>query len=144
MINLEFLIFKDSGFFVWLDFRFRKIKEQMKLSKEEIRNIIEDEIIVDCYDEEETNMGWAIYMEDNINYPFEAEYLVKRRSGEKQWKKVEVINNETDESSFHGGKYYVEIEYTDIVIPVRVEELKNIKADEETMIALQVWKYRNV
>ncbi|WKN41847.1 calcium-binding protein [Tunicatimonas pelagia] len=115
----------------------------MKLTKEEVQEIIDYEIVVDCYTEEEANMGWAIYMEENISYPFEAEYEVKKRPGERQWKKVQVVNNETDESSFDGGDYYVEIEYEEIVIPVRIDELRNIVADEETTQALQVWQSRN-
>jgi len=58
----------------------------MNLTKEEIEKIIDDEIVVDCYSEEEANMGRAIYMEDHINYPFEAEYEVRKKSGERQWK----------------------------------------------------------
>ena len=116
----------------------------MELTKEEIQKIIDYEIVVDCYTDEEANMGWAIYMEDNIYYPFEAEYLVKQKSGENEWRKVQVIANETDESSFDGGDYYVEIELDDLLIPVRIDELRNINADEETMKTLQVWKHYNL
>lgn len=115
----------------------------MKLTKKEIQRIINYEIVVDCYTEEEANMGWAIYMEENLNYPFEAEYLVKKKSGERLWKKVEVVNNETDESSFDGGQYYLEIELDDILISANLHELRNIKADSETMKALKVWSFRN-
>lgn len=113
----------------------------MKLTKEEIEIIIADEIVVDCYTEE-VNMGWAIYMEENLHYPFEAEYLVKKKSGKSQWRKVSVVNNETDESNFDGNSYYVEIELDEIIIPARLDELKIVKADEETMETLQVWKSR--
>jgi len=116
----------------------------MNLTKKEIEKIIDYEIVVDCYTEEEANMGWAIYMEDHINYPFEAEYEVRKKSGEREWKKVQVINNETDESSFDGGKYYVEIELDEIVILASLDELKNIVADEETMRTLQIWNSRNL
>ncbi len=115
----------------------------MKLTKAEIERIIDYEIVVDCYTEEEANMGWAIYMEENLDFPFEAEYLVKKKSGENQWKKVRVINNETNESSFEGGEWYVEIELDEIIISARLNELKSIKADKETMEALQVWNSRN-
>ena len=115
----------------------------MKLTKDEIEHIIAYEIEVDCYDEYEANMGWAIYMEENIFYPFEAEYLVRKRSGEQFWKKVTVIDNETDESSFDGSHFYVEIELDDMIISESIDKLKNIKADEETMKTLQIWKYRN-
>lgn len=115
----------------------------MELTVSEIEEIINDEIVVDCYDDVEVNMGWAIYMEENIYYPFEAEYQVKKKDGKRLWSKVEVVGNETNESNFEGGSYYVEIEYTDMLIPVDLDKLRNIKADEETMKALQVWQYRN-
>jgi len=114
----------------------------MKLTKAEIKQIIDYEIVVDCYDDGEVNMGWAIYMEENIYYPFEAEYQVKKKDGKRLWSKVSVIGNETDESNFEGGNYYVEIEYNDIVIPADLDKLRNIKADEETMKTLQVWQHR--
>jgi len=115
----------------------------MPLTKEEIQHIIDYKVTVDCYDENEANMGWAIYMGDNINYPFEAEYQAKKKSGGRAWKKVMVVGNETDDSNFEGGDYYVEIEINDMVIPANLDELRNIKADEETMKVLQVWQYRN-
>ena len=116
----------------------------MKLTKAEIKKIIDYEVVVDCYDEHEFMMGWAIYMEDNINYPFEAEYLVKKRSGEKYWQKVIVVNNESDELDFNIEAYYVEIELDEMLFSARLDELRNIKADEETMRTLEVWKYRNI
>ena len=115
----------------------------MKLTKAEIEEIITYEVIVDCYDDVEVNMGWAIYMEENIYYPFDAEYQVRRKDGTKLWTKVKVVGNETDESNFEGGSYYVEIEYNDIIIPADLDKLRNIKADEETMKTLQVWQHRN-
>ncbi|MCG8332279.1 MAG: calcium-binding protein [Chitinophagales bacterium] len=114
----------------------------MKLTKSEIQEIIEDKIIVDCYDEEEVNLGWAIFMEDNIHYPFEAEYQVKFKNGKHLWTKVKVINNESSESNFKGGSYYVKIGYKEIIFSVKLEELRNINADEETLKAIQVWNHR--
>ena len=116
----------------------------MKLAKAAIESIINYEVVVDCYTEEEANMGWAIYMEKSLNYPFGAEYLVRKKSGENQWRKVSVIKNKTDESSFDGGPYYVDIELDDIIISVSIDELRNIKGDETTIKALQVWRYRGV
>ncbi|MFK7980040.1 MAG: calcium-binding protein [Saprospiraceae bacterium] len=115
----------------------------MKLTKAEIEEIITYEVVVDCYSDEEANMGWAIYMEESIYYPFEAEYQVKKKDGKRLWSKVKVVGNKTDESNFEGGSYYVEIEFNDMVIPVDVDKLRNIEADGETMEALQVWQNRN-
>ena len=55
------------------------------INKKEIQEIITYEVIVDCYDDdEEANIGWAIFLSENIYYPFEAEYEVKK----KRWFKI--------------------------------------------------------
>ncbi|MBF0289346.1 MAG: hypothetical protein HQM14_16130 [SAR324 cluster bacterium] len=38
---------------------------------------IDYEIVVDCYDEYEQAMGWIIYLSENLNCPFKAEYIKK-------------------------------------------------------------------
>lgn len=116
----------------------------MPLTQEQIEHIITYEVVVDCYEDHEVYMGWAIYMGDNMNFPFEAEYQVKKKSGKREWQKVTVVGSETDDSNFVGGAYYVEIEIDDIVIPADLDKLRNIKADEETMNTLQVWENRNI
>ncbi|MEL6733501.1 MAG: calcium-binding protein [Bacteroidota bacterium] len=45
----------------------------MKLTVAEIERVILYEVMVDCYTEEEANMCWAIYMEENVNFQFVAE-----------------------------------------------------------------------
>lgn len=115
----------------------------MELTKEEIKRIIDYEVIVDCYTDDEANMGWAIFMEENLHFPFEAEYMVKQ-SGEFQWRKVTVVNNETDETNFGLNQYYVEVELDEMIVPVSLDELRNIEADSETKRTLQVWKNRNL
>ena len=114
----------------------------MQLTKEEIKDIIEDEVTVDCYNEYEAYTGWGCYMDDNMNFPFEAEYLVKKRSGEKVWKKLNVVRADEDNDVYNGGEYNVEIELDDIVISVNINKLKNAEADEMTMQALQVWRHK--
>jgi len=116
----------------------------MPLTQEQIDHIITYEVVVDCYEDHEVYMGWAIYMNENLNCPFEAEYQVKKKSGEREWRKVVVVGSETDDGNFTGGTYYVEIDIDGMVIPANLDELRNIKADEETMKTLQVWQHRNI
>lgn len=112
----------------------------MQLTPEEIQKIIVYEIIVDCYSEDEENLGWAIFMEDNIEYPFEADYKIKCSNGKNLWKKVSAVNNLTNESNFNGEDFYVEIELDKMLIPVNVLDLKNIEADEESRKTIFIWK----
>lgn len=117
----------------------------MALTEQEIDDIIHYEIIVDAYEDFEVYMGWAIYMEENLIFPFEAEYLVRKASGANEWKKVGIIGIDTDSSDYNGGEYYLSalLEDVDMVIPVEIDDLKNIKADEHTLNTLQIWEYRN-
>jgi hypothetical protein len=39
---------------------------------------IDDEIIVDCYDETERAMGWYCYLEDRLEFPFRAQCIAAR------------------------------------------------------------------
>jgi hypothetical protein len=83
-------------------------------------------------------------MEESINYPFKAEYEVKLKTGGKSLKKVKVIGNYTDESNFSlDSNYYVEVELDEMLLPVNIDELKNISADIETLRAFQIWDSRN-
>ncbi|MEZ4886648.1 MAG: calcium-binding protein [Chitinophagales bacterium] len=112
----------------------------MKLTPEQIQKIIDYQIVVDCYSKDEANMGWVIYMEENLHYPFTAEYWVRKRSGKSHWKKVKVIGNETSEDDFEGGEYYVKIKIKGMIIPASLGELRNIEADEKTLETLQIWR----
>lgn len=115
----------------------------MELSEEEIEDIIVDEITVDCYSDEEVEMGWAIFLTDNITYPFEAEYNVCKKDKTTVWEKVKVIGNETTDSSFRGESFYVKVELGDLIIPVEVLKLRNIIADNQTLRTIQVCAYEN-
>ncbi|MBK4730290.1 hypothetical protein JJD41_10505 [Oxynema sp. CENA135] len=46
----------------------------------EIQQRIDDEIIVDAYNDEEVMMSWYCYLQDNISFPFEAEWTSSRSS----------------------------------------------------------------
>lgn len=115
----------------------------MQLSDKEIEDIIGDEITVDCYTNEEAEMSWAIFLTDNITYPFEAEYNVHKKDNTTTWEKVKVIGNETTDSNFRGESFYVKVELRDLIIPVEVLKLRNIIADNQTLRTIQIWAYEN-
>jgi len=112
----------------------------MKLTPQQIQEIITYQIVVDAYSDDEANIGWAIYMEENLHYPFTAEYQVRKRNDERYWQKITVVGNETGEDDFEGREYYVEIEIEGMVIPAKLDELRNIEADEKTLETLQIWR----
>lgn len=67
---------------------------------EEIERIIDYKIIVDCYNDDEVNMGWFYYMEENLEFPFDAQLQIKKRDGSKELKRVEVIGLSTTDTNF--------------------------------------------
>lgn len=113
----------------------------MKLTKKQIENIIEDEIAVDAYDDDEVDSGWETYMDDNLYYPFNADCKIRRNDAEDTWEKVEVIGENTRYNN--GSKTYcVDVVFSGFVFTVRLEDLREVKAEEETLRALLVWKGR--
>lgn len=100
---------------------------------------IHNEIIVDAYGDEEVKSSWFIYMKDTLSFPFKAELMVKKRSGEKVRQKIDVLALAGDES--FGHDMMVEIAYTEDIIMVPLSELQNIKAKEEVKEAIADWKY---
>ena len=114
----------------------------MKEKDEEREYRIDFEIIVDCYDEEEVKMGWFSYMEDNLNFPFQAEAPIKKRKGEKVIQKVEVLELTSDED--FGSDMKVGVSYNEDVFEVPLLSLTKISADESTIQAIEDWRYWNL
>ena len=112
------------------------------LTKEEIREIIEEEIEVDCYHEMEVHLGWAAYLGDQINYPFKAKWPVKSAKGGSRDERVTVVRNISNDGEYNGGPYLVEVEYKGDLLQARLSDLTPIDADEETAEAMEVWKRR--
>lgn len=55
------------------------------------QNRIEDEIVVDCYDDSEVSMAWFIYFDDNLEFPFKARVRLPLRGGKTEEKNVQII-----------------------------------------------------
>jgi hypothetical protein len=121
----------------------KNTKKNMDLTKAQIEHIIDYKILVDAYGDAEASMGWQTYMGDNMFYPFEAEYLLKRPNNKSEWRKIKVVGNiydDDDDTYFNGSDYYVTIEVEDLVFPAKLSKLKNIVADIDTLRTIQIWK----
>ncbi len=97
---------------------------------------IEDEIVVDAYDEVERAMGWYCYLEDNLSFPFSAKWIGGKKS---QGRDVKVVKMSDSDDCEH--EMFVEIEYEDDVFSARLCDIKPIKVDEETAQAIADWQY---
>lgn len=114
------------------------------MTKAEMQHKISYQIIVDCYEDHEVNMGWFYFFQDEVNYPFEAEITVKNRLGEKRLVKVAVLGV-SDEADFdiQDITFEVNLQEEDIIIDVDIAKLKNIKGDKSAKEAFEIWEYWN-
>lgn len=98
---------------------------------------IEDEIIVDCYDDYEVKSAWECYLADNIHFPFPAKTKIKNKQGEEVLMEVEVLR--LDKKS--GLRVEVTQKDSEFVFSVRLLDLKEVRGNFETRHAINDWKY---
>jgi Calcium binding len=111
------------------------------MTEEEIQYIIDYEIVVDCYDDEEVNMSWFIYMSESIEFPFMAKVPIKKRGGTTEIHTVEVVSDATDEDRFGGEAFYVHVDYEGVLMKVEIRDVQPIDASENTLRALAIWRF---
>ena len=111
------------------------------MTEQEIKNIIEDEIVVDANGDDEVFMGWYYFMMETLEFPFKAVVPIKKRNGKTEEHTVEVVEDATDAERFKCQAYYVNVDYEGVLMKVEVADLKPINASEETLKAIDVWKY---
>lgn len=100
---------------------------------------IQNEIIVDCYGDYEIKASWHTHMEDNLHFPFKADILLKKRSGEQVVQRVDVLGLASSED--FGNDMMVEVAYTEDLFLLPLSGLKKVRADEETKQAIEDWQY---
>ena len=102
---------------------------------------IQDEVIVDCYNEEEQASGWFCYLEDRIACPFTAECSHELPSSPlKTGEKVTVLKI-LDLDPPASGTFLAQIERHDRNHGVPLSQLRAVDADEATTEALADWSY---
>jgi hypothetical protein len=108
---------------------------------EEREERITMEIIVDCYDEREQEMGWCYYLEDQLQFPFKATCIAKRAISPLRVKdEVEVIGMTGDEECAH--EVFVTIRWEKDGLAVPLSQLKPIATtDQQTKQAVEDWHY---
>lgn len=101
---------------------------------------IQDEILVDCYGEFEIFSAWYSYLEDKLEFPFQAKCVVKdERSPLKVGEEVTVIDLINADDCEDG--LYVLIEYEQDHLDVPLEQLKCLTGSLETQTAVEDWVY---
>jgi hypothetical protein len=101
---------------------------------------IEMEIIVDTYSVEEQAMGWHAYLDDTLDFPFEARCLTEREESPlEEDETVRVIGMSSIEPTL--GQQFVTIEWMNRELGVPLKQLEPIKATSTTEQAVADWHY---
>lgn len=105
---------------------------------------IETEIVADAEDKEDRAMAWYYYLEEALNFPFNAKWTKKsRKSTTPQEKQVEVLGMAPDDECLKDMIVEVAVinGKEDDVYSARLSEIEAIDADEDTLEALADWQY---
>lgn len=98
------------------------------------------EIVVDAYGPEEQAMGWYYYLEDNLQFPFTATCISKRRiSPLKTGATIEVLHMAPESECER--EMFVEVAWDDDSLAVPLIQLEAQDVDEGTQQAIEDWHY---
>ena len=112
-----------------------------KVEKDEAReHRISMEAIVDAYGGEEQALGWYYYLDDKIQFPFQANCTRSRNiSPLKAGEIVRVIQMSPEDDCMQ--EMFVEIEWQDRVFGVPLAQLQALNVDSDTQEAIEDWQY---
>lgn len=101
---------------------------------------IEMEAIVDAYGPEEQAMGWYYYLQDKIQFPFEARCIqVRNISPLRKGDCVSIVRMAPEDECMH--EMFVEVQRQGRTFGVPLAHLQPIDLDEETQEAVADWHY---
>lgn len=101
---------------------------------------IEMEIIVDAYTQDEQAMGWHIYLEETMDFPYEARCIEEQEvSPLEAGETVRVIGKPSSEPSLR--QQFGTIEWMDREFGVPLSQLEPVDASDDTEQAVSDWHY---
>jgi len=149
--------FKQKKYEVWVrreirgDFEFEEENSDADeeavgstgMTEAKMNEIIMLEIVVDAKDDEDVAMGWFYYMQDELEFPFEAEMESKNRRGEKSVIQIDVLGLSSSNENNNSPEVILEVSEkgSERVIDVGISKLQNVKGDESTENAVAIWKH---
>jgi Calcium binding len=97
------------------------------------------EIIPDAYGPEEQALSWYYYLEEHLQFPFEAECVNDRSTSPLRiGDKVDVVGMPAEEDCEH--EMLVNIRWNERVLAVPLAQLGGVDVDDETHQAMQDWQ----
>jgi len=107
---------------------------------EEREERIEMRITVDTYSPEEAAMGWYAYLDDTMEFPFEARCVTEREESPlKEGETVRVVGMSSTEPTL--SQMHVTVEWIDRELGVPLEQLEPIEPSDNTEQAIADWHY---
>lgn len=98
------------------------------------------EIVVDAYTQDKQPMGWHIYLEEAMNFPFEARCIEEQEvSPLEEGEKIRVIGNLSSEPSLR--QQFGTIGWMDREFGVPLSQLEPVDASDDTEQAGSNWHY---
>ena len=104
---------------------------------------IDNEIVVDCYNEHEAWSGWCCYLEDHLSFPFQAECIrVRRGSPLKAGERVTVTGLFVDDEAVDSlAPMQVEVVWQGHSLAVPLAQLRGIDVNAAATEAIADWHY---
>jgi len=108
---------------------------------EEREERIEMRIIVDTYSPEEQAWGWCEYLDDTMDFPFEARCVTEQEESPplEEGETVRVVGMSPTDPTL--SQMFVTIEWMDRTLGVPLEQLEPIEASSKTDQAIADWQY---
>jgi hypothetical protein len=98
------------------------------------------EIVVDAYDEDERAMGWYYYLENVLQFPFQAECAAQRSvSPLRPGDKADVVGMPPEEECMR--EMFVMIRWGRRRLAVPLSQLQTLRATAKTRQAVEDWHY---
>jgi calcium binding protein len=112
-----------------------------RVAKDEAReHRMSMEAIVDAYGGEEQALGWYYYLDDRLQFPFQAKCIESRNiSPLKAGEIVRVMQMSPEADCMQ--EMFVEIEWQDRLFGVPLAQLQAINVDSVTQEAIEDWHY---
>ncbi|MDB2384762.1 calcium-binding protein [Endozoicomonas sp.] len=105
-----------------------------------LEDFIQDEVIVDCYDDYERINGWHCWLDDQLAFPFKARCIRETRGSILKTDEVVTVTEMADFDECNSGMR-VQIEWQGRTCSVPLEQLDYEGEGEETQQAVDVWHY---
>lgn len=101
---------------------------------------IEQEIVVDAYNEEERAIGWHCYLDEKLRFPFKAKCIAAREiSPLKKGEELEVLGMAPSDDCMK--EMFVIAGFAGRRLGVSLAQLDPVKPDRATREAVEDWRY---